>query len=187
MNRQPRILSEHNILATFGDKAGARAAMEQLETGGVDAASISLHPDDEAVDDRNDTQVRDREVAGKGLRTAAGGMIIGAVVGALLGVLGGLIAFGDPTEGLGVWGTVAFALGGAAAGAGVGLIAAGAGRMKQSQAWESSWAPTGGGEFVVGVHSETRDEIARAEEVLAERNPLTLRRVDADGRDIDGE
>ncbi|HWB70791.1 MAG TPA: hypothetical protein VG452_01110, partial [Egibacteraceae bacterium] len=119
-------------------------------------------------------------------KTAAGGAAAGSAVGGTVGFLAGLAAFGvpgiGPALGAGIWATT---LGGAAAGGGVGLAAAGYARIKESEAWALTHDQVSNGHVVVGVHSDDEDEVVRAAQVLSDHGPQDLNYFDAHGNRVD--
>jgi hypothetical protein len=162
------------VAATYGDLEHARSAVEALEEQGIDAGRIRLEGPLAAAADRasirRDNRGRDDVLLGKITRVIVSGAIGGSVVGLLLGVLAAVAVWGPevlgPPPGPGLW---AFAIGLAAAGAGVGLAATSYKRMKQSEAWEQTYEPMGGGPVSVAVYTDESSEVTLAQAVLRER------------------
>jgi hypothetical protein len=181
------IRAPYNAVATYPDRPAAREAIAALENRGVDAGHIGLGgrlaSAAEQATSRADTRQRDQAVAAKSGRIAGGGILIGAVVGALLGALSSFLAFGGAATGQFTGGLVAFAIGGAAAGAGVGLAVGAYSRVKQSQAWETTYDDAGGafGEVTVEVRTDDREEFDTAVEVLRSHDARRLELTDAHG------
>lgn len=177
---------EYNVVALFGDMEAARKAVGALEDHGVDASHISLLGAQvaEAIE-QSDTAHRDERIMDEQAGTAAGGIAAGGAIGGTAGFLAGLAAFGIPGAGPviagGIW---ALTLGGAAAGAGVGLAATGYARIKQSEAWELTYDAVSRGSVAVGVHSPDEGDVDRAVDVFSTHGGSDLRRYDRDGNQV---
>jgi hypothetical protein len=182
----PRALAEHNVLASFQDLDTARAAIDALESAGLDASLISLlGPSPAAAAAEEDTTERDLHATGfVGTRAAVGGAI-GAGTGATAGFLAGLAAFSipgvGPVIGAGIW---ASTLAGAVAGGAVGGVVGGVSSVDSTPAWELTHESIRGGRAVVGVHSPDQDDVDRGEEVLRGEGPIAIERFDASGHPV---
>jgi len=167
--------------------ASARRGVEVLEELGIDADDISLggKPAREAVT-TGDTVQRDRSFLRHARNTVLTGVLIGLVVGAVLGLVAGIATFGAPgSEGANMGGVGALTFGLAAAGAGVGLVAAAMSRMKQSQAWEATLEePVSQGDVTVGAHTEDQGAFERAAKALEGTGPSELSRFDQQGNPL---
>ena len=162
--------TEHSITGAFRSMEEARAAIGALEDRGVDASRIVLLGDQAAQASSEATTARqDERFVDRMTKTIYGGMLFGGVIGALLGFVAGFFAFILPSEGSfqagGVWGLV---LGGLIAGHVLGFLVFGLARMKQSQAWEQSYADVSEGPARIAVRSPNRSEIDTAVKVLRE-------------------
>ncbi len=162
--------TEHSITGAFRSMEEARAAIGALEDRGVDGSRIVLLGDQAAQASTEATTARrDERFVDRISNTIAGGMLVGGLVGAALGFVAAFFAFILPEDGAmqagGVWG---FILGGAVAGSVLGFLVFGLARMKQSQAWEQSYADVSEGPARIAVRSPKRSEIDTAVTVLRE-------------------
>ncbi len=182
--REP--FDRYNVIAAFPDLAGARHAIGALEGKGVDAGSISLlGRAAEQAQEQAETYQRDDAMISKGMKTFLGGAAAGTAAGGVVGFLAGLAAFALPGVGPvmagGIWATT---LGGAAAGGGVGSALAGYSKIKQSEAWDLATRSVETGQAIVGVHSDRREEVESAAEILRDEQPESLNYFDAEGKRV---
>ena len=161
------------VTATYGDLDQARQAMTALERTGVGSDAISLEGRPVArATAEHDTSRRDRHVAAQvGGRALLGG-VVGALIGAAIGALIGWLAFDSFGALLGS--LVAGAVAGGAMGGAIG----GYGTPAVSEDWELTHEPEPDGPVQLRVHSADADEIERAADVLADRNPVSMDRSD---------
>jgi hypothetical protein len=179
-------LAEHNVVASFPDMESGAAAVDALERGGIDGASISLLG--KAVEEaaaETETTERDAGVAERVGKRAAIGAAAGTAAGGLTGFLAGLAAFAipgvGPVVGTGVWAATAA---GAVAGGGVGGVVGGVSAIDMTEAWELTQEAVRAGRVMVGVHSEDRAISEKGEEILRRRDPLRVDRYDRQGRRV---
>lgn len=176
--------ADHNVIATFPDMETARKAVGALEDRGIDASRLSLLGQKAAeAAESSENAPADERIMDEQAGTALSGIAAGGTAGAAAGFLAGLAAFGIPGAGpvvaAGIWGLT---LGGAAAGAGVGLAATGYARIKQSEAWELTYEAVSDGEVAVGVHTPDETELKTAADVLRDHEPTNLRHFDGEGQ-----
>lgn len=178
---------QYNVTAAYHDMAGARKGVEALERHGVEVDDISLlgRAAEEAVAPETRGE-RDDKFMDQTRNVGVGGGLAGAGAGGTLGFLAGIAAFGIPGVGPVVGGGIlAMVAGGAVAGAGVGITAAAMTRMKQSEAWEATYASVEAGEVVVAMHTANEAEFERAYKVLEGSGTDELHAFDAEGTPLD--
>jgi hypothetical protein len=166
-------VARHNVVAAFRDRRAADAAVERLIQNGVEASTISTNARTDAaiVADAEMRAEADSLVGGPGLvatesqsKGSLGGIALGAVVGGLLGLGIGALLFSQ----LGMILTTATGLVGGATVGGV------VGGFLRPQAKEGPRRSLQGYQTTVGVHGNAT-EVARAEELLREADPIQLR------------
>jgi hypothetical protein len=178
-------LAAYNAVATFEDMARAREAMLALEGGGIDGDDISLlGRAAEEVASNPDPRERDARSTAEVAKAGALGATAGAGVGAVAGFVGGALAFGipgiGPVVGSAIW---AATLGSAGTGAAIGGLVAGTAVIGQSEGWAESYQETiRSGRVLVGVHTDTREHLEKAEKILTEHGALNIERLDAGGK-----
>ncbi len=163
------------LLATYPSERAARRAVRALEAAGIDPSEIRI---DAPQDDRDELkaeqhdEVSFREVApgvpgtGVTLRAALGGSVVGIPVGAILGLVIGFIAF--RTHFLGV---IACMIGfGAAGWVAMVLWAVYSAASEKQEATENELDT----QVVVGVHTNDKAEIERAQMILRGTDPHRL-------------
>jgi len=163
------------LLATYPSERAARRAVRALEAAGIDPSEIRI---DAPQDDRDELkaeqhdEVSVREVApgvpgtGVTLRAALGGSVVGIPVGAILGLVIGFIAF--RTHFLGV---IACMIGfGAAGWVAMVLWAVYSAASEKQEATENELDT----QVVVGVHTNDKAEIERAQMILRGTDPHRL-------------
>jgi len=168
------------VLASFPDMEAARDAIRALGQAGVDGGDIALlGPEAEEAARPEHDHERESGALEDVARGAAKGAAVGAPAGAAAAAAtAGALSIAVP----GVGTLVGSGLLGAWFGGGIGAITGGVSRMSPSDAWELTYASVSERRCVVGVHSEAPETLAKAEGVLAEREPLRLGRFDAEGR-----
>jgi hypothetical protein len=181
-------LAPHNVVAAYSEMSQARKALDALESGGIDAAEISLlGPAAEEAAEHLDTRERDAGVAGRVGTRATVGAIAGGATGGLAGFLAGLAAFAipgaGPVIGAGVW---AATIGGAVAGGSVGGVIGGYSAVDMTEAYELTYESVRAGRVLVGVHSDDPDHVDKGEAILRQLEPLSVSRFDASGRRLPG-
>ena len=180
-------LSGHNAVAVYRDLNAARAAVDALERGGIDAVHVSLlGPGVEEAARRADMRDRDERVARHVGARVGTGAAAGAAVGGAAGFLGGLLAFAipgiGPVVGAGVW--AATAAGGIAGGT-MGGVVAGVSSFDMTPAWELTSQSVRQGRVVVGVHTDDAGLLDRALHILDETRATSVERFDARGRRVE--
>lgn len=176
--------NRYNVVGAYVEMRDAREAIEALEFAGVEASDISLLGEvaaeaAERADEETNTAARDRgiisRVAGRAILFGSTGAIAGAILGLLLAGIGAEFArVGDSVAVQAAsWG-----LFGAIVGSLIGAYSA----FAIGRAWELTFEPAGGGEVLVGVHSEDAKEAEKAARVLREKGALRVARFDARGR-----
>jgi hypothetical protein len=186
--REAGRLADYNAIAVFLSMGQARSAIDALERGGVEAASISLlGPGAEEARRSTDTRRRDeRSFRRLGRRTMAG-VVAGALIGAVIGLLLGLFLFGLPGAGpvlrASVWFT---ALGGAAVGAIVTGIVGAYSSVDMTPAFELTLEPVHADHVLVGVHASDRDAAERGAGILRSVHPVAVHVLDRSGRPVGG-
>lgn len=178
--------ANYNVTATFDNNEKAHQAVERLEIAGVSPSDLSLlGPSGQAAADVRDTSYVDEAVISEGIKSTLGGAAAGSGFGAVVGFLGGAAVFGIPGFGpavaAGIWATT---LGGVAAGGGIGFTASAIAEMKQSQVWELTLQDVGGGNFVVGAHTDDWQEFERARNALAACGASRMREFDRKGDEV---
>lgn len=178
-------LRQYNVLATFPDMKSARDAVEALAHGGTEANDISLlgRQVEEAAIAR-DTRERDFEVVGDiGRKTAAGAAVGSAAGGALAGAAAFLIPGIGPVVGIGIW---AVAAGGALAGGTAGGMVGGISALPLNEDWELTYQDSvSQGRVLVAVHTNDAADADSAAEVLQQKGPQKLERLDSGGRPVE--
>ncbi len=183
---EPPAFALHNVVAVFPGMQEARAAIDALERGAVDAAEISLlGPAAEEAAEHVDTRERDAGVADRVGTGATVGAVAGGATGGLAGFLAGLAAFAipgaGPVLGAGVW---AATIGGAVAGGSVGGVIGGYSAVDMNEAYELTFESVRAGRVLVGVHSEDPDRVGKGEQILRKLHPLGVEHFDARGHRI---
>ncbi len=184
--KEPPAFAPHNVVGVFPGMPEARAAIDALERGAVDAAEISLlGPAAEEAALQVDTRERDAGVADRVGTRATVGAVAGGATGGLAGFLAGLAAFAipgvGPVLGAGVW---AATIGGAVAGGSVGGVIGGYSAVDMNEAYELTFESVRAGRVLVGVHSEDPHHVDKGEEILRKLEPLSVEHFDASGRRI---
>jgi|SRR5690242_2124925 hypothetical protein len=160
--------------ARFSDLARARAAIEALQSAGVDGDDITLlspfsepaHPSTQSADRRMLGYLGRRIVAGVAL-----GIAVGGVVGALAG--GILVALTSPSA---AWGEVAaLVLVGMLLGAPLGAYIAFERAGTLTDAWGATFEDLEPGAVWIGVKTHDADGHHRARQVLQHHDALEVR------------
>lgn len=182
--------AEYNVVGVFTDMESARTAVLALERGGIDEHDISLLGRG-AAETKVATNVHEQDgnVTKDVAKVSMAGTAAGGGLGALAGFVGGALAWGipgiGPVVGSAVW---AATLGGAGVGAAIGGLTSGVAVLGQSDTWADTYQETlSAGHVLVGVHADSPEALAKAEEQLAKQNPMRTMRVDASGRPAPGE
>lgn len=177
-------LARFNVVAAYSDMQHARKAIDALQFSGIEVRDISLtgegaHRAAEAANSAINTTERDRPMLWRIITRAIVWGVVAAGIGALLGLLLSAIglqfprAVDSPALQIGSW---------ALFGAIVGTLWGAYSGVSGGEAWELTFQPDRGGRVLVEVHSDKQEEIARAEQILREKDALTVAQVDEQGR-----
>jgi hypothetical protein len=167
----------YNLIGKFADASLARDAIVKLERAGIDGSKLSYLALERPDTAHDVTPEIDGAELGKIGNSTAKGAALGSVGGAALVVATALIPGIGPVAAAGLIGA---ALGGGAAGGVVGGIWGGFSHMAASPAWDSTFVAIREGFALVGVHSDSREEIAKAAAVLPDGGQL----FDRDGNPL---
>jgi hypothetical protein len=169
------------VAARFGDTADARAAIEALQSAGIDGDDIALlspFPDES----RRSTNAADERMG----RYLVRRVLLGALVGIVGGIFGGaliggiVIALTAPGSALGQF--VAFAIAGAVIGAPLGAYIGFERAGTLSEAWGTTFDDLEHGVTWVGVKVHDEDDYVRARRALERRQPVELRELETPDR-----
>ena len=182
-------LRSFNAFAAFDDAEVARTVVVDLEGTGIDGSQVSalaLDRADEVEASEQSTLESTAEEDAAMVSEIGGDVAKGASIGAVAGALGGAaVAIAIPGVGAAIGaGIFAVAAGGAAAGTGVGGFAGAVSTTPASRGWEQALLDLKDGTIVIGVHTDDEEVFARGTDVLADANPATLRKLDADGEPL---
>jgi hypothetical protein len=178
----PHRLAAHNVVATFGGPAEARAALVLLERKGLDADDIELFGPGMAVSDRaiHDDEQRLADVALTVALEHRGeiGAALGGVGGALVGAVIALIASGEAGP------VAAAAVAGALLAGALGFLWAVFSAMAVNDQWSDTFG--GIGETSLAVHSDSAAKVAVALAALRGAHVSRLATCGPDGelRDV---
>lgn len=151
-----------NVVGAYADAEAARAAILELERGGVEPRTISLL----GAWPADDPEGRERPVLVSRSAVLAGA--VGAVVGALVGYLVGQVVEAIP---------LSFALaGGAFFGVVLGVPVGWVRATGMSRAWRETFAADATGTVAVGVHTGDKASLDLAEQAMAATGPLAMNR-----------
>lgn len=171
--------ANHNLVATFGDAASGRSALDALTGEGIEDSKMSyLARGDEIRAEREHVREDAEEVPAETAKGAAAGGTAGAVAGGAAGALISIAVPGiGPALGAGIWAAVA---GGAAAGATAGGVWGGLKKM-----WDERYEDAiREGRALVGVHSDDEGDVIRARKLLLESGAQRVDRFDAHGHPV---
>jgi hypothetical protein len=165
------------VAASFPNMGAARGAIEALEHAGVDGDDIDLvgHRADTARTPTSPGRP-DRRVAGHIARRLGLGAIAGAILGAAVGLVLGLIVLAVTSTGGGAALVAAFVVVGVGLGVVVSTFLTFERSVSFSEAWPLTFEDAPEGVVWVAVYSRDARTCERADEVLARREPLELRR-----------
>jgi hypothetical protein len=184
----PRIsggeFSAYNVVAEFPDLKSARAAINALSRGTIEADNISmLGPAAEQAAGEATTVGADTRIA-QYLGTRVGtGTVAGALAGAVAGLLIGGIASGASGVGVSAGVLLAVMLFGAVGFGAIGGFLAGVGSLQMAEPWELTFHDARG-RALVGVHSENPEDVDLASGILEQQNPLEMYRVRPNGTPV---
>jgi hypothetical protein len=166
------------VAARFGDAADARAAIEALQSAGIDGDDIALLSPFPQTS-RRSTNAADERMGRYLVRRVLVGALLGVVGGVVAGALVGgiVIAVTTPASELGQLVAFAIASGiiGAPLGAYIGFERAGT----LSEAWGTTFEDLERGATWVGVKVHDVDHYLRARRALERRHPAELRELEA--------
>jgi len=169
--------NRYRVGAWFPSMERAREAISSLGASGIEAANISLlgRPASQAVAEA-DVRETDARVTEFVSRRAAIGAIAGVAGGCFSGFLVGgmaLAAAGQEPLGPGIW--ITMVCGGVLGGVVGGLIG-GESALDMAEGWELTFHPVEEGSVLVSVHSDYKQDVDRATEILETKEPLSLER-----------
>lgn len=178
--------SRYRVGAWFPSLERAREAIGSLGAGGIEAANISLlgRPASQAAGE-SDVRETDARMTEFVSRRVAIGAIVGIAAGCFSGFLVGGIALalaGLEPLGPGVW--ITTVCGGVAGGV-VGGLVGGESALDMTEAWELTFRPVENGSVLVSVHSDYKQDVDRATEILETKEPLRLDRNGGAGKVLD--
>lgn len=178
MANTSRPLAEHNLLATFGELAEARKALQALERAGVEAGDVVLHGAETSPETGAATRAADVAVTKHVGKWALGGFVVGGLVAAALLVVVVNVIGVEPRMAASVGAGIAgFLLGGA-----ITAFWSGAKEIPvNAEAMEDTFATTTSGTVAVAVHTDDAAKAGKAEDVLRSMGPTSLRRYGQDG------
>lgn len=180
-------LSQHNVVAAFRDLEVAEDALEALREEGFRDDDISLlgRPIEEVEGDVQDAQGPGEPVGGNVFTQTFAGGAAGGAAGGVIGALATAAVATIPGVGL-VAGTGALLgfLGGAGAGATVGAIVEGESALRTNHSWGQALDAIREGAIIVGVHDADGERVSRAHRILADKQPMDIRRVDSRGESV---
>lgn len=161
MNDMSKIAA-HNVVATYRDPGGARAALTMLERKGVEGTDIELFGpgmDAAQLPMTNDEMGRtDLDAAGAlAKRFSAVSFVVAVAVAGVGALLGYLLS--DGTTGLAMGGIGGFIVGGL-----LGFLYGGYSSLPANEQWEDTYAGTG--ETSLAVHSDNAATIDAALQAL---------------------
>lgn len=186
---QPRAsLGRHNVVASFRDMEQARQALLAVQRGGIDEGKIRLHGQarTDAVAE-TDPRERDAGVTKDIGKTALLGILGGLVIGGVAGFVGGAFAYGVPgvsadPVGNGIW---VATIGMAGVGAATGGLVSSVAKLGQGDTFERTYQQsTTAGEVLLGVHSDSVDDITKAITILETNGPMRVQQFDNRGRRV---
>jgi len=187
-SRGPRVtgseFSAYNVVAEFPDLESARAAIDALSRGTIDAGNISMTgPAADEAAAPTDAGSANTPLA-QFLSTRVGsGAMAGGLGGSIAGLLLGGFAAGflgaDVSAGM----LLAVMLFSAIGFGAIGGFLAGVSSLQTPEPWELTFYDERG-QALLGVHSEKPEEIDLATNILEQQNPLRLYRVRPDGTPV---
>lgn len=162
------------ILARFADAPRARAAIEALQSAGVDGDDIKLVSPTPRKPTRSSTAAVDGRIARYLTGRVARGVLVGAITGLLLGALAGIVldVVTSPASGLGV--VAALGLVGIIAGAYVGAYVGFERAGTLSDAWPATFETLDGGPVWIAVLADDAETRRRARRTLEHHDAAEL-------------
>ncbi len=174
-------LPRSNIMAVFRDLTSARRAIAALGDAAIEAEKISLAGPTAGAASRQGMTDLDIRIARFLANRVAVGATAGALAGAGLGLFVGITALTILDWHVSFGAVFASMLFGAAGLSAMGGFTAGTYDLQAAESQELPFDDSRG-PAIVGVHSEKREEIALAVEVLKEQHPVEVYRTDSRGR-----
>jgi hypothetical protein len=174
----PRVSEGHvasyNVIVSLPDLDEARQAIEMLSEAAIDGDKISLTgPAAREAAQEAETADADEAIFMRFLMRMAPTVVVGALLGAVVGLVVVLLTPGDTsTEELAV-----AIIGGVALFTLAAVLIGGVASIQPGQPWELAFHQAEGGAFV-GVHSDTPDDVDRAEAIWRKHGFANIRRVD---------
>lgn len=178
-------LAQHNVIAAFRDLEYASDALGKLREAGFAESDLSIlgrSPEDLEVVSEDETG---EPMPGTVFKDVAAGSLGGGGIGAVLGALGGAAAALIPGVGIVVGtGAVIGAISGGGLGGTVGAIVEGEASMRSDASWDQTFDAMKTGAVVVGAHHDDESRIREAEAVMAELDPMQIKRVNDRGQEV---
>jgi hypothetical protein len=171
--------AEYNVVAAYRDMPGAKKALDAIEWAGIDGVNASLlgrRATEAAIDTMEETEEADERLSRDIIRR----VIVGGVIGAIIGLPIGLIADAIYGE-LGLWVSV---LGGMIMFGIIGALLGGMWSLDANQQAELTYHTARPGHILVGVTSDEKHLVDRAEIILQKKDALMVHRYDARGHPI---
>ncbi len=160
---------ESTISVQFDHLSEARQVIEALEEQGVDGSAMRLHgpgvPDEGP--NRRDMAAQDRRTAGREAKASLRGAMVGGIAGLVLGTVLGLILSTITMDETGFGVVLAFAIGGLAAGALVGVPIGAYRGVKQSPAWEETFRDEQPGPAILDITVDGDEQLETVRGALA--------------------
>ena len=176
--------SAYNVAAEFPDLKSARAAIDALSRGTIEADNISLlGPAADEAAGQTHAGATDAQIA-RYLSTRAGtGAVAGALAGAVAGLLIGGIASGLLGANVSAGMFLAVMLFAAVGFGAIGGFLAGMSSLQTAESWGLTFHDARG-RALVGVHSENPEDIDIAASILEQQDSLEMYRVRPNGTPV---
>jgi hypothetical protein len=177
-------LPDRTVVATFPNLDQARHAIEELGSQAIRGDEISFLGEEAATQPGPDGMTVDARVSRRVPERVVAGAVIGGALGAVLSVPAALMAAGPTSLDLNL-GTLpaAFFLTTFCLSV-VGALAGYVSSLRAREAGLLSVHPASNRLAIVGVHTDEREELRKATEVLRQQRPLELYYVDAQGQRV---
>jgi len=174
--------ADHNIVAEFPGLEPARSAMSALGRRGIEADNISLTgPAAAAAAEREDTSEADEAVLRHVFWNATLGAAAGTVAGAVVGATLGLILLGPLGYDTSLGNVMLCAALGGISGSIPGTLIAYINSIQAPAGWEFT-LDRSRGQAIIGVHSQSAEDIELAASILRAQRPVRMYLVDSHGR-----
>jgi hypothetical protein len=171
--------AEYNVVAAYRDMPSAKKAIDAIDWAGIDGINVSLlgrRAAEAATDTMEETEQADERLSRDIIRR----VLVGGAAGVIIGLPLGLLAYAIYDE-LGLWVSI---LGGMIMFGIIGALLGGMWDLDANPQAEVTYHTTPPGHILVGVKSDRKQLVDRAEFVLEKRDPLMIHRYDARGHPI---